>query len=192
MKRLLITALLLLPVVLTGCLESAYRVGAPVTEQGERAVYRPPNKVASREAQQANKPAPISSQAEKNQEVQIAVYTPPPRFKAKPVTSAAVSNLMQTAIQQKNAGNMIGAAATMERALRIEPRNAHLWNQLAAVRLMQKQYYQAEDLASKSNALAASDRDLRRDNWLLIAKARRGVGNMSGAQIAENKANVSR
>ncbi len=191
MRRLLMTALVLLPAVLTGCLESAYRVGAPVAERGDRPVYRSP-KAASKETQQASKPAPISSQAEKNQEVQIAIYTPPPRFKAKPVTSVAVSDLMQRASQQKNAGNMIGAAATMERALRIEPRNAHLWNQLAVVRLMQKQYYQAEDLASKSNALAASDRDLRRDNWRLIAKARRGVGNMSGAQLAENKANASR
>ncbi len=190
MERLVITALVLLSVMLTGCLESAYRVGAPITERGHSSTQTFPE-AKSRGAQQESEPAPISSEVEKNQEVQIAVYTPPPRFKAKPISSAAVSNLIQTATQQKNAGNMIGAAATMERALRIEPRNAHLWNQLAAIRLMQKQYHQAEDLASKSNALAAADRDLRRDNWLLIAKARRGVGNMSGAQFAENKANFS-
>lgn len=189
MKRLFTTVLILLSALLTGCLESAYRIGAPVTERGHASAQKFPE-TAPKQSQEKN--APLSSQAEKNQEVQIAVYTPPPSFKAKPVMSAAVSDLIQTAARQKEAGDMVGAAATMERALRIEPRNAHLWNQLAEIRLAQRQYSQAEDLASKSNALAAADRDLRRDNWLLIAKARRSVGNVSGASLAENRANLSR
>jgi len=189
MKRLFVTALILLSISLTGCLESAYRMGAPVTDRGHASTQKFPETTP---VQPQEKSAPISSQAEKNQEVQIAVYTPPPSFKANPVMSEAVSDLVQTAVRQKEVGNMVGAAATMERALRIEPRNAHLWNQLAGVRLAQRQYSQAEDLASKSNALAAADRDLRRDNWLLIAKARRGVGNVSGARLAENRADFSR
>jgi len=184
MNRFII-GVVLLPVLLGGCLESTYRAGAPVAERGQSS-GQPVQDVSQ------NKRTPIASQVADDKEVQIAVYTPPPRFRAKPVTSAAVSNLVQAAEQQKNAGDMIGAAATMERALRIEPRNAHLWSQLAQVRLAQRQYVQAEDLAFKSNALAAADRDLRRNNWLLIAKARRSAGNVSGARLAENKANLSR
>jgi len=191
MKRYFVAGLILSPAFLTGCLESAYRMGAPITERGHATTQTFPD-ATSREVPQKNEPAPVPSRVEKDQEVQIAIYTPPPRFKAKPVTSAAVSDLLQTAIRQKNAGNMVGAAATMERALRIEPRNAHLWNQLAEVRLSQRQYSQAEDLAAKSNALAAADKELRRNNWLLIAKARRSVGNIPGARLAENKASFPR
>jgi hypothetical protein len=191
MKRCFAAGLILSSVFLTGCLESAYRMGAPISERGHSTTQNIPE-TTPREAQQKSEPVPISSEVERDQEVQIAIYTPPPRFKAKPVTSAAVSNLVQTAMGQKDAGDMVGAAATMERALRIEPRNAHLWNQLAEVRLRQRQYSQAEDLAAKSNALAAADRGLRRKNWLLIAKARRSVGNIAGARFAENKANVAR
>jgi len=189
MNRFIIIGLILLPVFLTGCLESAYRAGAPVTEQ-DHASTQPASETRPTNAQKRS--SPITPRMVEGQEVQIAVYTPPPRFKAKPVTSSAVFNLMQTAKRQKAAGNMTGAAATMERALRIEPRNAHLWNQLAEVRLMQKQYLQAENLASKSNALAATDGDLRQNNWLLIAKARRSVGNISGASLAENRASHTR
>ena len=189
MKRVFITSLILLSTALTGCLESAYRVGAPVTDRGHSSTQTFPEKSPGKTE---DKSTPLYSQTEKNQEVQIAVYTPPLRFKVKPVTSAAVSDLMQTAKDKKDTGDMVGAAAIMERALRIEPRNAHLWNQLAEVRLTQQQYSQAENLASKSNALAAADRDLRRDNWLLIAKARRSAGNVSGARLAENKADFSR
>ncbi len=188
MNRFAVIGLTLLPVFLTGCIESAYRAGAPVTDRDHASI--PP--LPETRSAQSPKKQPRPSRAADNQEVQIAIYTPPPRFKAKPVTSAAVSNLVQRAAEQKNRGDMTGAAATLERALRIEPRNAHLWNQLAQVRLAQRQYGQAEDLASKSNALAAADRDLRRDNWLLIAKARRSVGNLSGATLAQNQANRSR
>ncbi len=188
MNRFTVIGLLLLPVFLTGCIGSAYRAGAPVAERDHPSTQPLPKTGSAH----SPKEQPLPRRAADKQEVQIAVYTPPPRFKARPVTSAAVSNLVQKAARQKNSGDMTGAAATMERALRIEPRNAHLWNQLAEVRLAQRQYSQAEDLASKSNALAAADRDLRRDNWLLIAKARRSVGNIAGATLAENRANHSR
>jgi len=189
MSKKAILGLALLPVLLTGCLESAYRAGAPVRESGQSPVQSV-SKRAPVPVRQRSEPA--TPQAADDKEVQIAVYTPPPRFRPKPVASAAVSGLVETAERQKRSGDMTGAAATMERALRIEPRNAHLWNQLAEVRLEQGQFAQAEDLASKSNALAAADRDLRRNNWLLIAKARRSVGNSAGARLAENKANFSR
>ncbi|MFC1684171.1 tetratricopeptide repeat protein [Pseudomonadota bacterium] len=97
-------------------------------------------------------------------------------------------SLQQKANEQQQAGDLVGAASNLERALRIEPRNAHLWNQLAHVRLSQQQFGQAADLAAKSNSLAGADRWLRRDNWQLIAKARRQTGDLGGARTAEQKA----
>ena len=82
--------------------------------------------------------------------------------------------LLRRAADQRAAGQLVAAAGSLERALRIEPRNPVLWNQLAHVRLEQKQYHLASGLAAKSNALAVSeDLALRQDNQAIIAKARR-------------------
>lgn len=76
------------------------------------------------------------------------------------------------------------AAASLERALRIEPRNARLWHELAQVRLQQEEYRQAESLALRSNRFAGDNNVLRRANWKLIAESREKLGNMTGAQKA--------
>lgn len=120
--------------------------------------------------------------------VEIVAYQAPRQVRPEPVTSGAVKGLLQKADKQRQAGDRMGAASSLERALRIEPRNAHLWNRLARVRLEQKQFSQAADLAAKSNSLAASDRWLRQDNWRLISQAKRGSGDLDGARAAEQKA----
>ncbi|MFV1997282.1 MAG: tetratricopeptide repeat protein [Acidiferrobacterales bacterium] len=79
------------------------------------------------------------------------------------------------------------AAASLERALRIEPRNARLWHDLAQVRLKEEEYQQAESLALRSNRFAGRDDVLRSANWKLIAESRKELGNMSGAQRALEK-----
>lgn len=103
-------------------------------------------------------------------------------------SSNTVLALLQTAEGQERAGNLGGAAATMERALRIQPQNAVLWHQLANVRFQQGQHARAASLAGKSNSLAGGNGDLRRNNMLLIAKAKRAQGDEVGAREAEMKA----
>lgn len=92
---------------------------------------------------------------------------PPPRAE-----TTAVAGLMESARADTAAGRLPNAAATLERALRIEPRNARLWHDLAQVRLRQRDYAQAESLAARSNTLAGSDSDLRAANQRLIDEAR--------------------
>lgn len=113
-----------------------------------------------------------------------AYRVPPAPFQP----SRPVQQLVQQAEKQRNAGDLVGAAATLERALRIEPRNAHLWNRLARVRLQAGNYRQADNLAAKSNALAGDAPSLKQDNWRIIASARRGSGDMAGAEAAEQRA----
>jgi Tfp pilus assembly protein PilF len=74
------------------------------------------------------------------------------------------------------AGRLANAAASLERALRIEPRNPRLWHELAQVRLRQGEYAQVESLAARSNAWAGSDSTLREDNQRLIEQARQAAG----------------
>ncbi|MGH8590248.1 MAG: tetratricopeptide repeat protein, partial [Gammaproteobacteria bacterium] len=57
-----------------------------------------------------------------------------------------------------NAGKSEEAAATLERAIRIEPRNPWLWHRLAVLRLQEGQHSVAIELAKKSNVLARGNR----------------------------------
>ena len=91
---------------------------------------------------------------------------------------------MGTARADAAAGRLANAAATLERALRIEPRNPRLWQELARVRLKQGQYAQAESVAARSNSWAGSDNALRAENWRLIAEARTARGDGEGARAA--------
>lgn len=103
-------------------------------------------------------------------------------------TSPAVLALMRDAQSQSRQGNLDAAVTTIERAVRIQPRNAELWHRLALLRLQQERPRLAEDLAKKSNTLAGANYNLRRKNWSLIAVARRRLGDMDGAYEAEEKA----
>ncbi len=100
----------------------------------------------------------------------------------------AVAGLMETARADAAAGRLSTAAAALERALRIEPRNPRLWQELARVRLQQRQFAQAESVAARSSSWAGADNALRADNWRLIAEAREGRGDTAGARAARESA----
>lgn len=109
-------------------------------------------------------------------------------FEETPVSgNPAVVALASTARSDITAYQYAKAAASLERALRIEPRNARLWHELAQVRIQQEEYQQAESLARRSNRFAGSDKKLRSANWKLIAESREELGNVSGAQKALEK-----
>ena len=110
---------------------------------------------------------------------------PPPAPRSENV---AVAGLMESARADAVAGKLSTAAASIERALRIEPRNPRLWQELARVRLQQAQFVQAENMAARSNSYAASDNALRAENWRLIAQAREARGDSDGARSARESA----
>jgi predicted Zn-dependent protease len=103
-------------------------------------------------------------------------------------SSPAVVGLLGQAEKQANSGDLEAAAASLERAIRIEPRNPLLWYHLATVRLAQQEAAQAEQLAAKSNSLAAGNRLQQSRNWHLIARARQALGDGDGARAAERRA----
>jgi predicted Zn-dependent protease len=95
---------------------------------------------------------------------------------------------MESARADAVAGKLSTAAASIERALRIEPRNPRLWQELARVRLQQGQLVQAENVAKRSSSFAGSDNALRAENWRLIAQAREALGDTDGAREARDTA----
>jgi tetratricopeptide (TPR) repeat protein len=133
-------------------------------------------------------PVPESRQLPEDQRVIISPLEREPVAPVRPLASPAVVALLENAEEQQRTGQYDSAAATLERALRIEPDNAHLWHELAKVRLRQQQWAQAEQMAMKSLRLATGDRLLAAANWRLIAAARQGSGDLAGSREAERQA----
>jgi Tfp pilus assembly protein PilF len=125
-------------------------------------------------------PEPVAGQ-------QIAYAATAPASSSKPIGNAA-SSLLEKAENQRRSGDLDGAASTLERAVRIDSRHPLPWNRLAQVRLQQQNYTLAAELASKSNALAGSDKSLKRSNYLIIADAKRASGDVAGARVAQSRA----
>ena len=102
--------------------------------------------------------------------------------------NTAVLALVDAAHADIAGGKLDSAVASIERALRIEPHNPILWQELAKVRLQLGQYQQAEGLAARSNGWAANNKTLRAENWRIIGQARLKRGDYQGAQAAFDKA----
>ena len=100
----------------------------------------------------------------------------------------AVSSLMDQARTEASAGRLGNAAASMERAIRLEPRDPRLWQELARLRLTQHDYAQAEHVAMRSNSFTRGDYSMRSENWQIIAQAREARGDIAGARSARELA----
>ena len=100
----------------------------------------------------------------------------------------AVAALLNNANAQTQAGRHDQAAASLERAVKIEPKNAWVWHWLARSRLQLGELDQAQSLAARSNSFARNDRRLLSDNWSLIAEARQRGGDQAGARAAQLRA----
>jgi cytochrome c-type biogenesis protein CcmH/NrfG len=95
-----------------------------------------------------------------------------------------VQRLLDLARADLAANRVESAEATVERALRIEPRNPHAWLTFARVRFAQRQFGPAETMAARANSMSGSDAQLRAENWRLIARAREARGDIQGARLA--------
>jgi len=109
---------------------------------------------------------------------------PTPDVAPKRPHSDAVETLLKQAKEQFDQHETEQAAALLERALRIEPRNSILWHNLAGVRLRQEDWQRAANLAAKSNTLAGDNKWLRVRNWIITALACEGMGDKECVQEA--------
>jgi hypothetical protein len=102
--------------------------------------------------------------------------------------SPAVGSLVMAANENSQGGKLDSAVASIERAIRIEPRNPTLFYKLAVLRLKQSKPRLAEDLARKAALLAVNNNPLKKHSWLLIANARALQKNVAGAKKAKAEA----
>ncbi|MEN5301275.1 tetratricopeptide repeat protein [Pseudomonas sp. TWI628] len=91
-------------------------------------------------------------------------------------SNKASTQLIEAASRQYEEGKLDQAAATLERALQIQPNNPATLHYLGVLRLEQGQYEQAEVLAVRSNQRVGSNTALRNRNVQLIQAAQKARG----------------
>ena len=104
-----------------------------------------------------------------------------------PEEGKAAATLLASARQNERTGQFSQAEMMLERALRVEPRNARLWHEMAQVKYGQKDYGQVVQFCIKSNSLAGKDYGLIQQNWLLMEKAYLELGEPEKARQARSK-----
>lgn len=173
---------------LTACSFGPSTTRVPVEQrtpesQPQRGGERPSEPLPERQTRIEELPPPEEQRKQQQEPVQA-----PPERAEQPQASSAVVALLETASEQAAAGHDEQAAANLERALRIEPKNPWLWHRLGVLRLQQGNYQAAVDLAQKSNSLAGSNRRLMAGNWELLARAYTALGRDAEAEQARRKA----
>ena len=122
---------------------------------------------------------------------------PPPAPPVQPVApppsrenhlSPATHSLVTQARTQISHGDLDGASATLDRALRIEPNNPLLWIERGRLRLAESDPHQAEGCGRKALALASGDRSTQAQAGRLLADALRAQGRNPEAIEVERQA----
>lgn len=113
---------------------------------------------------------------------------PPTRTPSEPRSDASQATLalLRESERAKASGDNASAVAYVERAIRLEPRRADLWIELARLQLPLKAVA-AERYARKALALAVDRADLQRDAWLVIADAKQAKGEQDEATAIRDR-----
>ena len=100
----------------------------------------------------------------------------------------AVIGLLEQAEEQHDSGDLLRASATLERALRIAPRDPRIRTRLGWLRLDQNDPFQAKELARMAVVYASGQPELQAEAWDVIAAAERMIGNQVEAELAAQEA----
>ncbi|MGE0582237.1 MAG: tetratricopeptide repeat protein [Steroidobacteraceae bacterium] len=165
---------LVLALVLSGCATPPYSPapGPAPSTGGERPVPGQPGAGAELPV-----PIPVPTPA--------PVPPPPPKsYRLGTATNALVTQARGATAR----GDFDAAAATLERALRIEPDNPLVWIEMGRTRLAGGDARQAENMGRRALALAAGAPREQSGAWRLIADALRARGRNVEAQDAAQRA----
>ncbi len=105
-----------------------------------------------------------------------------------PLKNPAVAELTSQASQAEQGGNYDQAAILLERALRIQPRDPELLQQMAEVQVQKQDYAQALSFATRSFDIGPRVGEICARNWRTIGLAREQLGDNSGAREATGRA----
>jgi tetratricopeptide (TPR) repeat protein len=98
--------------------------------------------------------------------------------------SPAMADLLQQADWAIERQGWAEASGLLERALRINPRQAQAWSRMAVVKLGAGNAQQGIQMAKKSNRFAQGDKQIKAYNWLLISRGHEQLGQTVQARQA--------
>ena len=105
-----------------------------------------------------------------------------------PLQNPAVKELLADASQAEATGDYDQAAVLLERALRIQPRDPEILQNMAEVQLQVKDYEQALNFAVRSYDAGPRVGEICSRNWRTISVARDRLGDWTGSQQAAQRA----
>jgi tetratricopeptide (TPR) repeat protein len=105
-----------------------------------------------------------------------------------PLQNPAVKELLADASQAESSGDYEQAAVLLERALRIQPRDPEILQNMAEVQLQVKDYEQALNFAVRSYDAGPRVGEICSRNWRTISLARDRLGDGTGSQQAAQRA----
>jgi tetratricopeptide (TPR) repeat protein len=157
--------------LLSGCSLFSSRPTTP----GTASPNRPPPAPPAAGSPQLMPPSPTTPQHAPAQ---------PPRENS---LSPATRSLVTQAKTLMSHGDFDGASSTLDRALRIEPKNPLLWIERGRLRLAESDAHQAEGCGRKALALASGDPNAQRQAGRLLADALRAQQRNQEAHDVESQ-----
>jgi Tfp pilus assembly protein PilF len=149
--------------------------------------YQPPTApgTGSSAVPGSSQPSPAGPAPPVTSPVPVPVPAPAPKsYRLGTATSALVTQARSSSAR----GDFDAAAATLERALRIEPDNPLVWIEMGRMRLASGDAAQAENMGRRALALAAGAPREQSLAWRLIADSLRARGRNIEAQNAAQRA----
>jgi len=107
-----------------------------------------------------------------------------------PLQNPAVKELLADAGKSETTGDYNQAAVLLERALRIQPRDPEILQQMAEVQLQKQDYQQALNFAVRSYDIGPRVGEICARNWRTISVARDHLGDRTGSVKAEQRAST--
>lgn len=157
----------------------------PFGSEPEAAPTTPP----SGQGPQLPEPPPVPEPTEPVIEAPVPTPVPRERPRVEPAKLSPASQALVTQAQaQRQRGDLPGATVSLERALRIEPRNPLLWIEMGRLRMDQRNYAQADAMGRRALSFAVGDARTQSAAWTLIAESLRARGRNPEAQEATDRA----
>lgn len=168
----------LIVIALAGCAGGQTR--APIEGRKVESLSRPAQPVAKPVNTQSQNPGtgpkifalPDHVRAPK---VVVTPEIPAPDRALSPSSNLAVAELISKADAATIRGDGAGARAILERALKVQADDAHVWYRLAELNFDEGEFEQAIVAADRCRSLAAADRDLIARANDLTVRARRSL-----------------
>jgi tetratricopeptide (TPR) repeat protein len=105
-----------------------------------------------------------------------------------PLQNPAVKELMAKADVAETSGDYDAAVVSIERALRIQPRDPELLQKMAELQLQKKDYQQALNFASRSYDAGPRVGELCNRNWRTMSVAQEALGDSRSASLSQSRA----